>query len=79
VQQQTAGVCWSLQLFDPTSIGNTFTNGGGGAYTLTIEPVPLPSMTSASLFAVSSLGAKTPAQKVTTAQVKASGSTACTI
>eukprot|EP00953_Heterococcus_sp_UTEX-ZZ885_P034607 17903-Heterococcus_DN1.PRE.1 len=57
------------QPFNPASLGTSFTNTGGGIHTITIEPVPLPSTTLASLSVKSSLGG-TDAHRIVTADIK---------
>jgi hypothetical protein len=61
--------------YNTATLGNTLTNGGGGIYTSTIEPVPLPSTTSASLSVRSSLGGSAAKKVVIATDVKGT----CTI
>ncbi len=70
---QTVSVLCPTGMFDPATLGNAFTNGGGGLYTLTLVGAPPPACnnpngtyatpcTSAPLRAVSSLGGISPAR-----------------
>jgi hypothetical protein len=55
--------------FDPTALGNTFTNTGGGIYTLTLVAVPEPAISPAKPIVVkSNLGGVSPATAITVRQ-----------
>lgn len=56
--------------FNPAPLGNSFTNLGGGQYTMTLQPVPLPSMTVSSLQVTSNAGGKSLLIKISLPQIK---------
>jgi hypothetical protein len=66
-----------VQLFDPATLGNKFTNQGTGTHQIVLNSAPLPSMTVPSLVATSNLGGASIPVAITQAAVKAGGT--CTI